>query len=206
MRHNTRTQAGFSLIELMIAVVIMGVVTAQLFVVMGNQKKVYSSNERAVATPETARMTLALISFDTRHHDSMVQPWDAVSSFDGGTTDPDRFCVSSAFADPGVEGDDNPMHGLIKRFPGAVVKVIGGNSVDVDVLDIDKDGNPDFLTGGGIIVASKRESYCGGSRRPSPMAPPSRSPSRTTTARAGSRAPRGPRRTSCGLFRRTSTS
>ena len=101
MRSTGHSQAGFSLIELMVAVVVMGVVTAQLFVVMGNQKKIYSSNERAVDTQETARMTLDLISFDTRMGGYMVPTWTAVSSVDGGTDKPDRFCVSSMFADPG---------------------------------------------------------------------------------------------------------
>ena len=39
MRSTNHSQAGFSLIELMVAVVVLGVVTAQLFIVMGNQKK-----------------------------------------------------------------------------------------------------------------------------------------------------------------------
>jgi prepilin-type N-terminal cleavage/methylation domain-containing protein len=109
MRSTGHSQAGFSLIELMVAVVVMGVVTAQLFIVMGNQKKVYSSNERAVDTQETARMTLDLISFDTRMGGYMVPTWTAVSSVDGGTDKPDRFCVSSMFADPGITGDPNKM-------------------------------------------------------------------------------------------------
>ena len=111
MRQNSHSQSGFSLIELMIAIAVMGVVTSQIFIVMGNQKKVYSSNERAVDTQETARMTLDLVSFDTRVGGYMIPAWTAVSSVDGGTADPDRYCASSVFADPGQIGDvpPNPM-------------------------------------------------------------------------------------------------
>jgi prepilin-type N-terminal cleavage/methylation domain-containing protein len=164
MQKPNHSQAGFSLLELMIAIAIMGVVTAQLFVVMGNQKKVYQSNERAVDTQETARMTLDLISFDTRVGGYMVPSWTAVSSVDGGADLPDRFCVSSVFVDPGVTGDDNPMESTTQRFPGAPVNAggIAGNSVTVATLDLNvpPDGIPDFAVGSGVIVASRSETYC----------------------------------------------
>jgi prepilin-type N-terminal cleavage/methylation domain-containing protein len=165
MRSTGHSQAGFSLIELMVAVVVMGVVTAQLFIVMGNQKKVYSSNERAVDTQETARMTLDLISFDTRMGGYMVPTWTAVSSVDGGTDKPDRFCVSSMFADPGITGDpNNKMATVRERYQGAHVNAVGiaGSSVNVDTLNLNPlvDNVNDFATGSGIIVASKTETYC----------------------------------------------
>lgn len=175
MHSTNKSQAGFSLIELMVAVVIMGVVTAQLFVVMGNQKKVYSSNERAVDTQETARMTLDLVSFDTRLGGYMVPSWTAVSSVDGGDAEPDRFCTSSVFADPGAIDDPlNPMLAVKQRWEGARVTAIGGNSVVVDKLDLNDppDGVDDFSTGTGVIVASKSQTYCARIRliNPSPGA------------------------------------
>lgn len=160
----SHSQAGFSLLELMVAVAVMGVVTAQLFVVMGNQKKVYSSNERAVDAQETARMTLDLISFDTRMGGYMVPTWLAVSSVDGGAKDPDRFCVSSMFADPGVTGTGNPMEALTTRWEGAKIAAGGlsANSVQVASLNLNpnQDAVDDFATGGGIIIASKDQTYC----------------------------------------------
>ena len=161
----SHSQAGFSLLELMVAVAIMGVVTAQLFVVMGNQKKVYSSNERAVDTQETARMTLDLISFDTRMGGYMIPTWAAVSSVDGGTDNPDRYCVSSMFADPGVTNDpNNPMEQVKQRWEGARVNPAGiaGSSVTVNKLNLnpDEDNVNDFATGSGVIIASKTETYC----------------------------------------------
>ena len=167
MKTNTHSQAGFSLLELMIAVAIMGVVTAQIFIVMGNQKKVYSSNERAVDTQETARMTLDLVSFDARVGGYMVPSWTAVSSVDGGADKPDRFCVSSVFADPGVCGSDppNPMEQIIQRFDGAAVSEIQGDHVKVASLDLNPPidgtlGTDDFTIGDGVIVASRTETFC----------------------------------------------
>ncbi len=167
MKTNTHSQAGFSLLELMIAVAIMGVVTAQIFIVMGNQKKVYSSNERAVDTQETARMTLDLVSFDARVGGYMVPSWTAVSSVDGGADKPDRFCVSSVFADPGVWGSDppNPMEQIIQRFDGAAVSEIQGDHVKVASLDLNPPidgtlGTDDFTIGDGVIVASRTETFC----------------------------------------------
>jgi prepilin-type N-terminal cleavage/methylation domain-containing protein len=167
MRNDSHSQSGFSLLELMIAIAVMGVVTSQIFIVMGNQKKVYSSNERAVDTQETARMTLDLVSFDTRVGGYMIPAWAAVSSVDGGVDDPDRYCASSVFADPGQIGDvpPNPMEVQIQRFKGAVVGAFSANSVTVDSLDLNPpiDGTPgtvDFTIGEGVIVASPRETYC----------------------------------------------
>ena len=77
MRRSFRSD-GFSLIEMMVAVAVMGVITAQLFVVFGNQKKVYASNERALDVQEQARLTLDLLSFDTRMAGFMVPRWTAV--------------------------------------------------------------------------------------------------------------------------------
>jgi len=171
----SHSQAGFSLLELMVAVAVMGVVTAQLFIVMGNQKKVYSSNERAVDAQETARMTLDLISFDTRMGGYMIPTWLAVSSVDGGTKDPDRFCVSSMFADPGATGSGNPIEALTTRWEGA--KLAGGglssNSVQVASLNLNplQDNQDDFATGGGVIIASRAQTYCARIQGITPGAP-----------------------------------
>jgi prepilin-type N-terminal cleavage/methylation domain-containing protein len=162
----THSQAGFSLLELMISIAVMGVITAQLFIVMGNQKKVYTSNERALDTQETARMTLDLISFDTRMGGYMVPSWTAVSSVDGGKDDPDRFCVSTMFADPGVTNDpNNLMQTVMTRWTGAnVVGGVSGNTVRVDTLNLNPpqiDTTNDFSIGAGVIIASKTQTYCG---------------------------------------------
>jgi prepilin-type N-terminal cleavage/methylation domain-containing protein len=156
MRSRTNSGAGFSLIEVMIAVAVMGVVTAQLFVVFANQKKVFASNDRALDVQETTRLTLDLISFDTRMVGFMVPSYAAVSSVDGGTTAADRLCVSS----PSTAGTGAGVANKMSRFDGAQATAIGAASVTVASTDFDGDGLVDFTPSAGVIVASPTKTYC----------------------------------------------
>jgi prepilin-type N-terminal cleavage/methylation domain-containing protein len=149
--------AGFSLIEMMIVLAIMGVITAQLFVVFANQKRVFMSNERALDVQESSRLTLDLVSFDTRMAGFMVPRWTAVSSVDGGNADADRFCVSSSSF---VGMNAVSLEGKLQRFTGAQVLSVAANTVTVDNTDIDGDGATDFQADGGVIVATPTRTYC----------------------------------------------
>ena len=168
MRNDLHASAGFSLVELMISVAVFGLITAQLMVVFSNQKRVYSSNERALDVQEQARLTLDLISFDARMGGFMVPRWTAVSSVDGGDNDSDRLCVSDAsYFD--FSGAPSPLDTKTMPFDGARVISIAADHVTVQSLDIDG-GAPanDFLApsaagagnGGGNIVASPTETFC----------------------------------------------
>jgi prepilin-type N-terminal cleavage/methylation domain-containing protein len=157
MRHRIDDSAGFTLIEMMIAVAVMGIVTAQLFVVFANQKRVYMSNERALDVQETSRLTLDLISFDTRMAGYMVPEYAAVSSVDGGTDHADRLCVSSPST---ASKDATALEDRWSRFDGARVFGISSNTVTVDKLDYDGDGFDDFTPNSGVIVASSGRTYC----------------------------------------------
>jgi len=168
MRNDVRSSAGFSLIELMIAVAVFGLITAQLLVVFSNQKRVFTSNERALDVQEQARLTLELMSFDTRMGGFMVPTWTAVSSVDGGDDGADRFCVSDAsYFD--FSGAPSPLDTKTKPFDGAGVTNVTNGSVTVLSLDIDGSAPAiDFLApsapgagnGGGIIVSSPTETFC----------------------------------------------
>ena len=167
MRSELRRADGFSLIELMVAVAVLGVVVTQLFVVFSNQKRVYMSNERALDVQEQARLTLDLISFDTRMAGFMVSRWTAVSSVDGGDDDADRFCVSDAsYFD--FTGSPSPLDTRTRPFDGAGVTNLAAGSVTVDTLDVDGNAAGDFLAptavgsgnGGGIIIATPTETFC----------------------------------------------
>ncbi len=168
MRNDARSSAGFSLIELLVAVAVFGLITAQLLVVFSNQKRVYTSNERALDAQEQTRLTLELISFDTRMGGFMVPQWSAVSSVDGGADGPDRFCVSDAsYFD--FSGAPSPLDTKTRPFEGAEVTSVSSGSVTVLSLDIDGSAPViDFLApsapgagnGGGIIVSSPTETFC----------------------------------------------
>jgi prepilin-type N-terminal cleavage/methylation domain-containing protein len=150
---------GFSLIELMVAVAVLGVVTAQLFIVFSNQKRVYMSNERVLDVQEQARLTLDLISFDTRMAGFMVTRWAAISSVDGGTDDADRFCVSDAsYFD--FTGTPSPLDSRTRPFEGATVTNLLADSATVTSLDIDGNGVGDFRQGSGVIIATPTETFC----------------------------------------------
>src|SRR5262245_16357549 len=95
MNTSTRTrEAGFSLLELMIAVVILGVITSQLFLALTAQRGSNRSDAVAVDTQETTRLVLDLISLDTRNAGMLVPREVAVASTDGGANGEDRLCVS----------------------------------------------------------------------------------------------------------------
>lgn len=168
MRNDVRSSAGFSLIELMVAVAVFGLITAQLLIVFSNQKRVFSSNERALDVQEQARMTLELISFDTRMGGFMVPRYTAVSSVDGGDTGADRFCVSDAsYFD--FSGAPSPLDTKTMPFDGARVTNLASDHVTVSGLDIDGSAPAvDFLApsaagagnGGGIIIASPTQTFC----------------------------------------------
>ena len=168
MRNDLRSSAGFSLIELMVAVAVFGLITAQLLVVFSNQKRVFTSNERALDVQEQARLTLELISFDTRMGGFMVPRYSAVSSVDGGDDGADRFCVSDAsYFD--FSGAPSPLDTKTLPFDGAQVTNVAAGSVTVSSLDIDGTAPAiDFLApsapgagnGGGIIISSPTETFC----------------------------------------------
>jgi prepilin-type N-terminal cleavage/methylation domain-containing protein len=149
--------SGFSLIEMMVVVAIMGIITAQLFVVFANQKRVFMSSERTLDIQESSRLTLDLVSFDARMAGFMVPKWTAVSSLDGGTDHADRLCVSSSSF---VPMNSPSLEAKTSRFAGATVTSVSSNGVTVDNTDIDGDGALDFQPGAGAIVATATRTFC----------------------------------------------
>src|SRR5258706_2629331 len=156
MRNRAAETAGFSLIEMMIVVVIMGVLTAQLFVVFANQKKVFMSNERTLDVQESSRLTLDLVSFDTRMAGFMVPRWTAVSSVDGGADKADRLCVSDSSFPYVAPTNGATLDSKMQRFIGATVSQTFNDHVDVAAgnPDVDGDGVVAFKIGSGGVAWS----------------------------------------------------
>jgi prepilin-type N-terminal cleavage/methylation domain-containing protein len=161
MRNQPSSTAGFTLIEMMIVVAILGVVTAQLFTVFANQKRVFTSNDRALDVQESARLTLDMISFDARMAGFMVPPRAAVASVDGGKDHADRLCLSSNGFAPPISQDDPTLDGEINTYDGLPVTAVSGlGIVTIPILDINNDAKPDLVDGQAVIVASRTNSYC----------------------------------------------
>jgi prepilin-type N-terminal cleavage/methylation domain-containing protein len=166
-RRGATHSEGFSLLELMIATVILGVITSQLFLVLQAQQQAYRGEASSLDVQETTRLVLDLISFDTRNAGMLVPREVSVASVDGGPNGPDRFCVSdgSTFQIPPPGTDNEFWNNLDHTFGGGVADagaVNGGRSVDLDSLDIEDGlnvtlaGGPtnDFVVGAGIILAN----------------------------------------------------
>jgi prepilin-type N-terminal cleavage/methylation domain-containing protein len=166
-------QDGFTLIELMMAVLIMGIVTGQLFMVFSSQKRTFSANQRVLDVQEDARLVVDLIAFDARNAGFMVPALAGFSSQDGATTDPDRICLSDAsyFDYPMPGGGATVLDGRRDGFAGATIPSLFSDFIDdfnfnVNTLDIDGSfsfsgsGATDFSEGAGVILSNGSRTAC----------------------------------------------
>jgi prepilin-type N-terminal cleavage/methylation domain-containing protein len=145
---------GFSLIELMIALMILGVIVSQLFVLVTTQQQRISSESEQIGINEQARVLLDQIAFEARNAGMLVPRELAVSSVDGDTDGPDRFCTSDGgvFVIP-PPGTDPFWDNLGDRFPGSN-GTISGTVLTLSSFDIDGRGAAnDFSVNAGVIVA-----------------------------------------------------
>ncbi len=164
--------SGFTLIELMVAVGLLGLAAMGMLGAMEGQKAVYISNERMLETQQDARLVLDLIAFDARMAGFMVPPVVALSSTDGGAANADRLCLSefSYFDLPDTTTPVTSINSQGERFQVAnsqQVQAVSVNSVTVQSLDID--GNSDGqlgenhfgVAGDGIILSDGQQTFCG---------------------------------------------
>lgn len=154
-------RAGFTVIELLIAIVITGIVVSQMLLVWTQQHRSYLQQERVVETQQDMRLLADVLVNDLRMAGFMVPRETAAGSIDGGgagadvlcTSDPDAF-VESAF-DTATE-----------RFEAAsvtstVVGSVSSVTLSPGTMDIDSDGNDDFVSGGGILISDGAGVHCG---------------------------------------------
>ena len=165
MRRRQRSESGFSMIEMLVVVLIMGIVTAQMFLVFSTQKRVYLSNERLLDVQESARLITDLIAQDARMAGFMVPQIAGISSVDGGVANPDRLCVSDpAYFFTPLDGTASPsMDNRGNRFSGAALTAAAGTVITIPLGDLDVDGDgasPDFLVGAGIILSDGVRTHC----------------------------------------------
>lgn len=151
---------GFTLIEVLIALAIFGVVIAQAFAVFGAQHLTYTGTERSLEVQQDVRMVADAVLSDIRMAGYMVPKQTGISSRDGGNAASDVICISDA-----AMIDDDEAEDATARFGGAGLQapVNGGNSsatLEVADVDIDGDGDNDFVNAGGVIIVDGTDSYC----------------------------------------------
>lgn len=159
MRQRERS-SGFSIIELMIAMLVLGVVMVGILNIFSNQKRGYITQKRMLDAQGDARLIGDMMFSDVRMAGFMVPQFTSIASIDGGTSGSDTLCTS----DPSVI-DDTILDLVNDRFDGAsFTSDIGANEDTLLITgaqrDIDGDGNADFTIGNGIIVSDGTKSHC----------------------------------------------
>jgi len=151
---------GFTITELMIAVVLMGIVTSQVLLAFTNQHDSYAEQERVVEVQQETRLLMDLILADLRMAGFMVPKKNAIASVDGGPAGSDVICMS----DPSIV-DEARLDSATSRYEGAsLIGALAGGSSTVSLVpstvDIDDDGTVDFADGRGILISDGTNVHC----------------------------------------------
>ena len=166
-----RPSRGFTLIEMLISVAIMGIVSVYMFESFAVNQRAYTVIDQVAESQQSVRAIADLLERDLRHAGLMVPEGTAVCGVDA-TNGPDLLYVSDAGA---IDPDDD-----IATYEGAS---IAGTQVADGVITLaslviepapsrpayDTDGNgvadSDFREGGGVIAMDAndpgRGSACG---------------------------------------------
>lgn len=153
-------QRGFTLTELVIALLITAMVTSGALAFLSVQQRAVITNSRTVDLQEDARLALELLVADGRMAGFLVPAMASLASVDGGTSNSDMFCVS----DPSVIAEAS-ITGAVQPFDRAVVTAAlgdGENSATLRAatMDIDADGTSDFAVGRGVIISDGNDTHC----------------------------------------------
>jgi len=162
---------GFSLIELMVTSLIMGVILTYLFESFSTYHRTGEVVAQVTESQQNSRAIAGLIEHDIRHAGMMVPGGAAFCGVDS-TTAPDTIYLSDADA---IDPTTSMSNDLGSTFAGNNVSN-GGNTIDLDLsletpddfaYDTDGDGtaDSDFQVGGGIIITDRgnpvRGTACG---------------------------------------------
>ena len=153
-------QHGFSLVELMLALLVFAIVSGQMLAMSSTQFRTYLTQERVLDAQEDARLVADMMLVDLRMAGFMIPAITGVASVDGGAGAADILCVSDAGAISEAMLTDRTT-----RFAGASLTApLGGSTgtVTLSAADMDIDGNgfDDFAVGGGIIISNGTQSHC----------------------------------------------
>lgn len=167
----TRDDSGFSMLEMLVAVAVMGVVTSQLFMLLNSQKRVYMASERVLDVQEDTRTVIDLIAYDARMAGFMVPRSGGVASVDGGVNAADRLCISdssyfdSPALDPNTLTYPSSTLSRLTEFDGAIPALAAGDRTALTTLNVDEsteaDRANDFVgPGRGVILSDGVRAHC----------------------------------------------
>ena len=155
-------ESGFTIVELLVALMIMSVVTVLVMAVMSSQQRTYVSQKRVLETQGDARLVADMVQADLRMAGFMIPGMVGVSSIDGGTGAADALCAS----DPSAM-DDAMVDDATDRFAGSAItpgQDLGAGASNVRVTtaeqDIDGDTNVDYVAGQGVIISDGLSTHC----------------------------------------------
>jgi Tfp pilus assembly protein PilW len=156
-----KRNGGFTITELIVAMAVMILVMSQVMYAYTNQHTKSQEHERLVENQSEVRLVADVILNDLRMAGFMVHETAAIGSIDGGATDADILCVS----DPNVI-DDTVVDNASVRLTGAEVTTAvtagdTGLTFDAATMDIDGDGDVDFVDGAGVLISGGDEIHCG---------------------------------------------
>jgi prepilin-type N-terminal cleavage/methylation domain-containing protein len=155
-----RSNTGFTLIEILIAMAIFGVVIAQAFAVFMSQHAVYMGTERSIEIQEDVRLVADAVLSEVRMAGYMVPRVAGIASVDGGNSDADLLCTS----DSTVIADSAVATAVARFDRAAVASPVGNGATSAQLsaghLDVDGDSTNDFAVGRGIILADGTSSHC----------------------------------------------
>lgn len=167
----TKENSGFSMIEMLVAVAVMGVVTSQLFMLLNSQKRVYMASERVLDVQEDSRAVIDLIAFDARMAGFMVPRSGGVASVDGGPNAADRLCLSDSSyfdfptLDPATLTYSSSTLSRLAEFDAAIPVLAAGDRAVLTSLNIDEStaaarANDFVAAGRGVILSDGIRSHC----------------------------------------------
>ncbi len=151
---------GFSLPELLVAMIILAIVVSQALLAFTTQHRLYVGQGRVLDIQQDARLVMEMMVGDVRMAGFLVPEENAITGIDGGAAGPDILCVS----DPAVMADAE-VDAAKSAFEAATLQAnLGAAASQVTLtaaeMDIDGDGDNDFAIGAGIILSDGTTHHC----------------------------------------------
>ena len=155
-----KSNGGYSLIELMVSMAVMAIIGSQLLLAFSTQYESYIEQDQLARTQQDVRILTDTILSELRMAGFMLPKEFGVGSIDGGTTGSDVLCISDPSVLVPIEYED-----ATDRYGATGVSSnLGGDDSTLTLvaseMDIDDDGNDDFVNGGGILISDGNLTHC----------------------------------------------